>query len=113
MPPEEERSSSSGDSDFAHETDCSWSEDRLPTAGQARSQALQPMQLPVSTIGREKPRTSRSMEIHPLGQTAEQAPQPQQASPILQISGLGINSSLTEEWKAGGNTCLLIGIKNK
>lgn len=91
MPPDEDRSSSSDESDFAHETNCSWSTDRSPIAGQARSQAPQAMQASGSTIEKEKPRPFRSMEMQPLGQAAEQAPQPQQASEIVQITGLGIN----------------------
>jgi len=31
------------------------------------------------------------MEMHPLGQAAEQAPQPQQASASVQIAVLGID----------------------
>lgn len=91
IPPDEDRSRSSDESDFAHETDFSWSTDRSPIAGQACSQAPQSMQISAFTIGREKPRLSRSMEMHPLGQAAEQAPQPQQASASVQIAVLGID----------------------
>ena len=85
MPPLEEASNSSPDLPLAQRI--SRVSSLLPalSAGHTDSHAWHPTQAPASITGLRKPNSSSCMEMHDLGHLAAHAPQPQQASPSLDI----------------------------
>ena len=85
MPPLEEASNSSLDLPLAQRIPRASSHLPPPSAGHTDSHAWHPTQAPASITGCRKPNLSSCMEMHDLGHFAAHAPQPQQASPSLDI----------------------------